>query len=336
MANRFGNQYRIAIGTETSYGSGFTQMSAPPTPTGSVAWTDLLVHSGVMVQTPVVNTATTTHKSLTHIDTPCEIIPTTKMGNVTVSGDATFDILKKYLTGIVKDTGVSGAEHQFFANPDDAPSFILLQIWSDAPSGTNFKVDRAIGAKLLSLEITGTSGGLIQFNATFETQPVEREATQAITGTDPGLICGTPLQFGDVRATLALGNSATALESFTINLMNEYTADGTKFANSRVISNPRIIRQGGEFSYTCNYDSAGEEKDVDIINDPDSILSNAIYLTPDGTYDGEYITFSINSIATSIERPDTDKDYFKLNYSGRIVYDSSSGYAVGIDLSNLT
>ena len=335
MANRFGNQYRIAIGTETSYGSGFTQMSAPPNPTGSVAWTDLLVHSGVMVQTPVVNTATTTHKSLTHIDTPCEIIPTTKMGNVTVSGDATFDILKKYLTGIVKDVGEIGANYKFFANPDDAPSFILLQLWNDTPSGSNFTVDRAIGAKLLSLEITGTSGGLIQFNANFETQPVKREATQAITGSDPGLICGTPLQFGDVIATLALGNSATALESFTIKLMNEYTADGTKFANSRVISNPRIIRQGGEISYTCNYDSKGEENDVDILNDPNTILYDKLYLTPDGTIGGDYILIIIASIPTSIERPDTDKDYFKLNYSGRIVYDSTTTYAVDIDLSNL-
>lgn len=334
MANRFGNQYRIAIGTETAYASGGT-VAGPPVTT---SWATLTVHSGVMVQTPVVNTATTTHKSLTHIDTPCEIIPTTKMGNVTVSGDATFNILKKYLTGIVKDAGVLGTNHQFFANPADAPSFILLQIWNDTPSGTNFKVDRAIGAKLLSLEITGTSGGLIQFNANFETQPIEREVTQAITGSDPGLICGTPLQFGDVIATLALGNTATALESFTINLVNEYTADGTKFANSRVISNPRIIRQGGEFSYTCNYDSTGGEKDVDIINDPSSILSDTIYLTPDGTNGGAHIIINIASIPTSIERPDTDKDYFKLNYSGRIVYNDAAGvgYAVNADLSHLT
>jgi hypothetical protein len=258
------------------------------------------------------------------------------MGNVTVSGDATFKILKKYLSGIVKDSLTGGASNQFFADPADAPSFILLQLWSDAPSGSNFKVDRAIGAKLLSLEITGTSGGLIQFNANFETQPVEREATQAITGTDPGLICGTPLQFGDVIATLACGDTATALESFTINLVNEYTADGTKFANSRVISNPRIIRQGGEISYTCNYDSTGGEKNVDIINDPDTLLYDVLSLTPDGTLDDEHITISINSIATSIERPDTDKDYFKLNYSGRIVYNDAKSFAINIDDSTIT
>lgn len=332
MANRFGNQYRIAIGTETAYASGGTVAGTPATTT----WETLTVHSGVMVQTPVVNTATTTHKSLTHIDTPCEIIPTTKMGNVTVSGDATFEILKKYLSGITKDVGIiPDTQHQFFADPDDAPSFILLQLWSDTPDGSNFTVDRAIGAKMLSLEITGTSGGLIQFNANFETQPVEREATQTITGTDPGNVCGTPLQFGDVVVNLVLGNEATALETFTINLINEYTADATKFANSRVISNPRIIRQGGELSYTCNYDSAGDENDVDIINDPDSVLYDQIWLT-DGALGGEYIEINIASIATGIERPDTDKDYFKLNYSGRIVYDSNAECAVTIDLSHLT
>lgn len=332
MANRFGNQYRIAIGTETAYASGGTVAGTPATTT----WETLTVHSGVMVQTPVVNTATTTHKSLTHIDTPCEIIPTTKMGNVTVSGDATFEILKKYLSGVTKDVGIiPDTQHRFFSDPDDAPSFILLQLWSDTPSESNFTVDRAIGAKLLSLEITGTSGGLIQFNANFETQPIEREVTQTITGTDPGNVCGTPLQFGDVIANLALRNDATALETFTINLINEYTADATKFANSRVISNPRIIRQGGELSYTCNYDSAGDENDVDIINDPDSVLYDQIWLT-DGALGGEYIEINIASIATGIERPDTDKDYFKLNYSGRIVYDSNAECAVTIDLSHLT
>lgn len=331
MANRFGNKYRIAIGTESAYGSGGTVAGTPATTT----WETLTVHSGVMVQTPVVNTATTTHKSLTHIDTPCEIVPTTKMGNVTVSGDATFEILKKYLTGVVKDDIYGGAANQFFTDPADAPSFLLLQIWSDAPSGSNFTVDRAIGAKLLSLEITGTTGGLIQFNANFETQPIEREVTQAITGVDPGNICGTPLQFGDVIANLACGNAATALESFTINLVNEYTADSTKFANSRTISNPTIIRQGGEISYTCNYDSAGDENDVDILNDPDSLLYDVLSLTPDGTLDGKAITISAYSIATSIERPDTDKDYFKLNYSGRIVYNSAQKFAVTIDTSTI-
>ncbi|HOE75691.1 MAG TPA: hypothetical protein PLK07_03755, partial [Rectinema sp.] len=88
MAKRFGNQYRIAIGKETSYGSGFTQMSGTPA-VGSVAWTDLLVHSGVINMTPTINTAQTTYKSGLTVSHPCEEVQTTSMGTVTVSGDAT-------------------------------------------------------------------------------------------------------------------------------------------------------------------------------------------------------------------------------------------------------
>jgi hypothetical protein len=317
MAKRFGNQYRIAIGKETSYGSGFTQMSGTPA-TGSVAWDDLLVHSGVINMTPTINTAQTTYKSGLTVTHPCEEVQTTSMGTVTVSGDATLDILEKYLGGVMPDIEFQTAS--FPANTADIPSFVLYQIWDDAPSQSNFKVNRVKGAKLQQLVITGSQGGLIQFEATFETQTVEREVEQDITGTDPGRSCGTALQFGDVIAFLAMGNAATALDTFSITFTNEFTADASKFANNMTLFNPHIIKQGGEISYTCNYDSAGAETDLSIISDPKAINTDMIQIMS-GT---NFFQAIIPSIATSLDLPDVERDYFKLNYTGRIISDGVS------------
>ncbi len=317
MANRFGNQYRIAIGEETSYGSGFTRMSTDPIPVGSVAWDDLLVHSGVINMTPVINTAPTTYKSGLTVTHPCEEVQTTTMGTVTVSGDASLDILQKYIGGVMLE---AEGPLVFPANTADIPSFVLYQIWDDAPNGTKFKVNRVNGAKLQQLVITGSQGGLIQFEATFETQPVEREVQQDITGTDPGRSCGTALQFGEVVATLAMGNAATALDTFSITFTNEFTADASKFANNMTLFNPHIIKQGGEISYTCNYDSAGAETDLSIISDPGTINTDTITIVSGA----DSIRATIPSIATSLDLPDVERDYFKLNYTGRIISDGAS------------
>lgn len=318
MANRFGNQYRIAIGVETSYGSGFTKMSGEPA-VGSVAWTDLLVHSGVINMTPVINTSPTTYKSGLTVTHPCEEVKTTTMGTVTVSGDASLAILEKYIGGMMLDKLFVGVLY-FPTNTADIPSFVLYQIWDDSPDGTTFKVNRVKGAKLQQLVITGSQGGLIQFEATFETQTVEREVEQDITGTDPGRTCGTPLQFGEVVAYLAMGNSATALDTFSVTFTNEFTADASKFANNMTLFNPHIIKQGGEISYTCNYDSAGAETDLSIISDPDTINSDTIMIMS-GT---NHFQLIIPSIATSLDLPDVERDYFKLNYTGRIISDGAS------------
>lgn len=327
MANRFGNQYRIAIGEETSYGSGFTQMSGTPA-VGSVAWTDLLVHSGVINMTPTINTAQTTYKSGLTVTHPCEEVQTTSMGTVTVSGDASIDILEKYIGGVMLDNG--DGVFKFPANTANIPSFVLYQIWDDAPSEGKFKVNRVKGAKLQQLVITGSQGGLIQFEATFETQTVEREVEQSITGTDPGRRCGTPLQFGEILASLVMGGGATALDTFSITFTNEFTADASKFANNMTLFNPHIIKQGGEISYTCNYDSAGAEINLSIISDPTTINIDWIGIMS-GT---NYFQANIPSIATSLDLPDVERDYFKLNYTGRIISDGVS-YVPEVNITNI-
>ena len=220
----------------------------------------------------------------------------------------------------MKNTACPPTPYSFPADTADIPSFVLLQLRDDAPSDDTFKVNRVKGAKLQQLVITGSQGGLIQFEATFETQTVEREVEQDITGHDPGRKCGTALQFGEVNANLAMGNEATALDTFSITFTNEFTADASKFANNMTLFNPHIIKQGGEISYTCNYDSAGAETDLSIISDPSEILTDTIKIISGSNS----LQAAIPSIATSLDLPDVERDYFKLNYTGRIISDGAN------------
>ena len=117
-----------------------------------------------------------------------------------------------------------------------------------------------------------------------------------------------------------MGNKATALDTFSVTFTNEFTADASKFANNMTLFNPHIIKQGGEISYTCNYDSTGAESGLSIISDPNTINTDMIEIRS-----GEnYFQLTIPSIATSLDLPDVERDYFKLNYTGRIISDGAS------------
>src|SRR5690554_1308358 len=262
--NRFGNQYRIAIGKETSYGSGFTNLSGEA---GSVRFEDLLIHSGMINMAPEISVIPTGYRSMTHFDTLCDEVPDTRSGIVTVSGSATVAILNKYLEGVLVE---DGGNRVFPSDTSELPSFVLYQIWSDTPAGSNYTVFATKGAKLTQFVITGAFGSLLQFEATFQTQEIKREATVEITGTDPGISCGDWLHFADVLPVFD-DVSETNFEAFSISLVNELTADAYKYANNYTITNPVVIRQGGEITYTRNYDAAGNEKTITMLNAEDTL-----------------------------------------------------------------
>ena len=275
MANEFGNQYRIAIGEETSYGSGCTQMSGANPAVGSVDWDDLLVHSGVINMTPTINTAQRRYKADWPYRTPVkkcrlprwEPLPFLATHLLTSSKN----ILVEWWLILL-----SAQDFRFPADCNRYPFFCAVSDLGWCSLWNEIKFNRVNGAKLQQLVITGSQGGLIQFEATFGTQTVEREVQQDITGLDPGRKSEHRFSLSEVVATLAMGNDAAALNTFSITFTNEFTADASKFANNMTLFNPHIIKQGGEISYTCNYDSAGAETDLSIISDPKTINGDEI------------------------------------------------------------
>jgi hypothetical protein len=219
------------------------------------------------------------------------------------------------------------------ANPNTSPlSAVIYMIHNDS-SATPYKVDKAQGCKLQSLVIEGSqSSGFITVTATFEGTIYQRELSQAITGTDPGMELPEPALFGDVQATLAFGAENYGIESFGLTLNNVFTADGTKYANSRYPAYPLIIGYDGELKYTVLFNALGNEVNMDFLDNPakEKVDKITIVLRPDK--DQKELLIETVSIATALDKPDPNNDIFKLNYTGKLA--SKKNDPIKIDASN--
>jgi len=205
------------------------------------------------------------------------------------------------------------------ANPNTTPlSAVIYMIHNDS-SATPYMVDKAQGCKLQSLVIEGSqSSGFIGVTATFEGTIYQRELSQAITGTDPGMELPEPALFGDITADLAFGAENYGLESFGLTLNNVFTSDSTKYANSRYPAYPLIIGYDGELKYTALYNANGNEKGISILDSPveENFDTITIILRPDTNL--RSLIIHTTSIATALDKPDPRNDIFKLNYTGKL------------------
>lgn len=321
--NRYGNLYRIGIGIETSYASGVTNATG-------IAFDDLTIHSGDIEMNPVQNTVTTKHRELTAQETICKEKVTTKASNVVIRGELSPD-LGVYMKLIFNNA----TTFKFQDNPNATPlSAVIMQIWTDTPTGdppVEYKVNRVTGAKLLSFNITGAAGGLIQYEATFEGQPVAREVSQAIDGTDPGITCPTPFAFSEVTLNPDTGlyaSSSMKPESFALNLVNTLTDDSRKYANNSSISNPAIITTGGTWEHVAAYltSLAADSPHDNLMTEA---FTDTLILT-DGT---STWWFTITSTPTALDLPNLERDVFRLNYAGKLVKTDAHPNSVIVSIS---
>lgn len=316
MANRFGNNYRVAIGTETALGSGKTNAT-------SIAWTEVLPLPDTIELVADIAAIETGAKTQTGLSTLCE----TKRGyqnyTVTVSGVLSHEheiLLTAF--GLTEDPTNA---YTLDALPASIPGLVILRVWSDAPTGTpvadNYTVDKASGCQLTRLVISGSSGDMVRYEATFMAQTYEREATQEITGTDPGTVCTEGFNFGEVEATLNIGQG-THLKTFSLTLEHELADDASSFQNSitRLATIP--VKVGGELTYTTNYDTAGTydkiaesmlHNNVTAINE-EIVLKNATMEWTIGTT-GQLTTYTL---------ADPDRQMFENNATQRLVTDGVS------------
>lgn len=251
MANRFGNNYRVAIGTETALGSGKTNST-------SIAWTEVLPLPDTIELVADIAAIETGAKTQTGLATLCE----TKRGyqnyTVTLSG-----VLSNEHEVLLTAFGLTKAPANTYTMdklPASIPGLVIMRVWSDAPTGTpvanKYKVDKASGCQLMRLVINGSSGDMVRYEATFMASTYAREATQEITGTDPGTVCTEGFNFGDVTAIVNFGDGEY-LKTFNLTLEHELADDASSFQNSNTRLATIPVKVGGEFTHTTNYDTAG-------------------------------------------------------------------------------
>ena len=323
---RYGNDYRIAIGIEHSYNAGGTEAPIGGQPSATT-WTNLVVLPGVLEITQNNNKRDTKFKPQSAVPHPYSELVTTKSCTATYTGE--FGLYSKILLDLwFNQKNPANGIYKMQANPNTTPLSAVIYLIHNDSSATPYKVDKAQGCKLQSLVIEGSqSSGFITVTATFEGTIYQRELSQAITGTDPGMELPEPALFGDVQATLAFGALDYGLESFGLTLLNNvFTADGTKYANSRYPAYPLIIGYDGELKYTALYNANGNEANMDYLDNPEQENNDRItIILPPGQ---KSLIIMAYSIATALDKPDPNNDIFKLNYTGKLASKSNDPIAI--------
>jgi hypothetical protein len=327
MANRFGNNYRVAIGTETALGSGKTNST-------SIAWTEVLTLPDTIELVADIAAIETGAKTQTGLATLCEAKRGYQNYTVTVSG-----VLSNEHEILLTAMGLTESPTNTYTMdklPTTIPSYVIMRVWSDAPTGTptadKYKVDKASGCQLMRLVINGSSGDMVRYEATFMAQTYAREATQEITGTDPGTVCTEGFNFGDVTGTFAFGDQ-DHLKTFSLTLEHEIADDASSFQNSNTRLATIPVKVGGELTYTTNYDTAGNYDKI-----AESLLHyNIGAITDEIKLENTTMTWTIDTTGqlTTYTLADPDRQMFENNTTQRLVTDGET-YPVKIVVAALT
>lgn len=331
MSNyRTGNDYWIAIGKE--YGTGNTGYGTGRTVSGTndMAWTDLTVFPDKLEIGGERATIDTGYKTLTGIPMPVDKVLGNYNYTLTISGILSLRH-EIFLQGLMTKTGNL---YLLQTIPDFIPSFVILRVWNDPPTGTpaeTYKVDKFKGAQLTKLSFSGASGDMVKYEATFNITTFEREVSQKITGTKPAFsaIADGLFNFGDMEFDLQFGTENTEAKSFSFNIGYEFPDDATQYMNSYMRLPAIPLRVAGEFNYVNNYHKNGIEKllETKLYNEIDeqafSLINNS-----------HRWSFWFYAQPISYSLADPDKALFENNITFRLAVSAvGEGYAPLLEIS---
>ena len=325
---RSGNKYRVAIGLETSLGSGNTHSQAGSPPTLSVRWDDLTVMPVKLELSPDRQMIDTNYKTGTSQATAYEQVQGVTDGTFTLSGKLSLDY-KILLQAMFHQTPV-GNTYTFDDTPPTAKSLVMMKVWDDAPGDSKkYKVDIAKGCAVDSLVITGRSKEAIEFTMTGRMTDHEREIEQIITGTDPGLTFPDVVQFGDIVYNGNFGEK-TRLNEFSLTLTNIYIDDTKRYTNSISRLRDIILRQEGELNVKGLFKQAPTElnpmDDIGIDNQTMEIITLV-----SGTSSW---VIAFYALVTAFDSADPDRDLFESNVTMKAIASDIVKHSVSIQITS--
>lgn len=315
---RSGNKYRVAIGLETSLGSGNTHSL-------SVRWEDLTVMPVKLELSPDRQMIDTNYKTGTSQATGYEQVQGVTDGTFTLSGKLSlgYEIL---LQAMFHQAPVDHT-YTFDDTPPDAKSLVMMKIWDDTVIESKYKVDIAKGCAVDSLVITGRSKEAIEFTMSGRITDHEREVEQVINGTDPGLTFPDVVQFGDIDYNGCFGE-IDRLTEFTLTLTNIYIDDTKRYTNSMSRLRDIILRQEGELNVKGLFKQATNElnpmDDIGI----DKQLWESIALVSGTSYWG----LLFNALVTAFDSADPDRDLFESNITLKAITNMAEEHSVTISI----
>lgn len=317
---RSGNKYRVAIGLETSLGSGNTHSTGGASPTFSVRWEDLTVMPVKLELNPDRQLIDTNYKTGTSQATAYEQVQGVTDGTFTLSGKLSlgYEIL---LQAMFHQTPV-GNKYTFEDTPPTAKSLVMMKIWDDTVIASKYKVDIAKGCAVDSLVITGRSKEAIEFTMTGRITDHEREVEQVITGSDPGLTFPDVVQFGDIAYAGNFGET-NRLTEFTLTLTNVYIDDTKRYANSMSRLRDIILRQEGELNLKGLFkQETAELNPMDDIG-IDKLMAEYIELKSNSlSIERIHWKILLEVITIAFDSADPERDLFESNVTLKAITDN--------------
>mgnify|MGYP007068773280 CR=1 FL=1 len=323
---RSGNKYRVAIGLETSLGSGNTHSEAGSPPTLSVRWNDLTVMPVKLELNPDRQLIDTNYKTGTSQATAYEQVQGVTDGTFTLSGKLSLDY-EILLKAMFHQTPVDHT-YTFDDTPPTAKSLVMMKVWDDAVVNSKYKVDIAKGCAVDSLVITGRSKEAIEFTMSGRITDHEREVEQVITGTDPGLTFPDVVQFGDTVYSGDFGEK-TRLNEFSLTLTNVYIDDTKRYTNSMSRLRDIILRQEGELNVKGLFKQETTELNpmddigIDIRKNVSIWLGSGIH----------YWVIDFQVLVTAFDSADPDRDLFESNVTMKAIVSDNVEHSVSIQTS---
>ena len=301
MANgqRYGNDYLCLVGKEASYG------------TEQDEYTATLPYKVEMKRT--VAPIDVSLKTGTLEKQGCEMQSGYTGGSVTISGalDTGSSITTSpaiFLEAMFQDSATP------FAIPTVGTTPLSYTIYQYFVSDE--KMHKAIGCVLESFEITGSSGGAIEFTATFRAQMITYEQTDATVDV-PTFSCITHALYGDVEVSAFAGlGHITKINSFTLSLTNVFADDAKVYQNSSTKQLEILTGLEGSLTFDWNYDKTYDsEVSGELV---DSVLADTLVLVGSSTWTittfGKYTDYSF---------ADPDKGIFASNFSKTLMSDGT-------------
>ncbi|MBT6045395.1 MAG: hypothetical protein HOG49_01120 [Candidatus Scalindua sp.] len=295
MSYRIGNNYKLAIELETTYGT--------PVESSATFLPDVCEMKDAVAKGEVPANTGTLLPQATGVQ------PGYKTGTVTIKG-ALSDAHEVLLPAMLS------ASSPYVMNPSQKTnySYTIYQILDESTDDT---VHRATGCVCESFKITGEGGGVITYEATFKTDgAIDREETIAggLTYTTPTV---DPFLFADT--TCIRYGGVTAYNSFSLDIGKTFADDKNVFQNSNTKTFEAITSTNATMNMEWNYDTAADASIYDTILDDtcnvDSIVlndgSNSWTLTTYGKYD-------------SYDSPDPDKGIYIGNFVKGLLYDGTN------------
>jgi len=304
MNERYGNDYLTCIGKEVTYG---TEQTTP-----EVVLPDKCEMKKVVVPIEI------SQKTGSLVKQDTEMVAGYTAGEVVLSGEVVPGATADLAHGILLEALMHVSATPFIAQAiGTAPfSYSIHQYFNDD------KGHKGLGCVLASLELAGSTGGMITYSTTMRAKSVAFEQDFSVNPTDPfaSIPSFAPAIFAlTTLTTLGGETNITKLNSFSLSLSNLFADDALVYQNANVKAQEILTGLEGSFNVEWNYDKTNNV-DVEGKLMVDA-LTSIVFAITDGA---NTWTFTLFGKITEYIPADPDKGIFVSSLQMTLMEDGSN------------